>query len=176
MGKELFHTIEKRMPICASVKNAPYKCTNRAWLGAGYYFWDTFIELAHWWGETHYHKNYIITKTNCWLAEKEVFDLVGNTDHMRTFTDYGRLLENKKDSSVTVPMVIEHMKKHTSFLSQYKAIRAKGEMSISQNSQYTYRLNFTNNVYKRQYLDVLPPIQYCVFEKSHIPQLDIVDN
>lgn len=32
-------------------QNGPFKCRREdAWLGEGYYFWDSFVELAHWWG------------------------------------------------------------------------------------------------------------------------------
>ena len=48
----LYQTVDDRRNIKYVLENAPFKCTrNDAWLGEGYYFWDTFINFAHWWGE-----------------------------------------------------------------------------------------------------------------------------
>ncbi len=164
MTKPLYHTIKKKGTTAASLRGAPYLCTCNPWLGVGYYFWDTFIDLAHWWGETHCHGRYIITQTDCRLGDGEVFDLVGNTEHIKVFADYVEMLEKKTGEEATVPQVIEHMKRHTKFLDRYKAIRADGRLSISSSSPYTFRVKFSQD--KSQFIDLLPPIQYCIVNRS----------
>lgn len=170
MPKTLYHTIRKDRIVAASVKNAPYRCVNNAWLGEGYYFWDSFIDLAHWWGESHYGGNYIITETGLAIKEDEVFDLVGNTDHIADFADYAEAMIQKKGDEVTVPEVIEHMKRHTRLLESFKAIRADGRLSIARFSPYTNRLKFSLAKGHPQYLDLFPSIQYCLFEKTDVNQ------
>ena len=175
MPKTLYHTIRRERYIAASVQNAPYLCEKNPWLGIGYYFWDSFVELAHWWGETHYHGNYLITEIPYSFKENEVYDLVSNTDQIKEFANYIEMLERKYNEEVTVCKAIEHMKKHTNFLKQYKDIRADGRLSISHyldvNQPYIKRVRF--NLDKEQYLDLLPPLQYCIIHKIDIPNVSL---
>lgn len=171
MPKTLYHTIRKGNNVSLSIQNAPYLCSDKPWLGIGYYFWDSFIDLAHWWGETHYHGNYIITEAQCPFADDEVYDLINNPEHIKQFANYVEMLEQKTGNEVTVPQAIEHMKKHTKFSQIYKAVRADGRLSISyfyeENTPYIRRVRF--NLDKKQYLDLLPPWQYCIFLRIHTP-------
>ncbi len=175
MPKKLFHTIRKERLIAASIQNAPYLCIKNPWLGNGYYFWDSFIELAHWWGETHYHGNYIITEAECPFPENEVYDLINNPEHIKEFANYVEMLEKKNGEEVTVPQAIEHMKKHTSFSRIYKAVRADGRLSISHyyeyNKPYIRRVRF--NLEGNQYIDLLPPWQYCIFYRENTPKVTL---
>lgn len=171
MPKTLYHTIRKERIVAASVKNAPYRCVNNAWLGEGCYFWDSFVELAKWWGEVHYHGNYIVTETTANFGDDAVFDLVGNTDHMRFFAQYADILEKDSNHEVTVAQILEHLKKHTGFLNKFKAVRADGRFSmknIPENAPFIKRIRF--NLDRPQYLDLFPSIQYCVFEKTDVNQ------
>lgn len=53
--KTLYQTVEDRNNPSEIETEGPFLCVrNNAWLGRGYYFWDTFVELAHWWGNTIY--------------------------------------------------------------------------------------------------------------------------
>lgn len=169
MPKSLYHTIRKDPYLAASLSRAPFRCIDNPWLGEGYYFWDSFIELAKWWGEVHHYGNYVVTETTAKFGGDAVFDLVGNTDHMRIFAEYAHLLEEDRKCEVTVAQILEHMKKHTGFLKTYKAVRADGRLSIrdiAKNAPYVKRIRFSLN--HPQYLDLLPSIQYCVFEKSDV--------
>ena len=175
MPNTLYHTIKKTPHLAASLRMAPFRCVNNPWLGEGYYFWDSFIELAKWWGEVHYGGNYVVTETTATFGDDAVFDLVGNTEHMAVFAKYAEILENNLKCEVTVAQIIEHMKRHTSFSKTYKAIRIDGRLSISKvpdNIPYIKRIRFSLD--HPQYLDLLPPIQYCVFEKTDVNPLKIV--
>lgn len=49
--------IERHGPYFCSVyeiDGSPKKGSKEPWLGGGYYFWDTRINDAHWWGRTVY--------------------------------------------------------------------------------------------------------------------------
>ncbi|MBK9689303.1 MAG: hypothetical protein IPO65_16695 [Saprospiraceae bacterium] len=49
--KTVYQTLENRGNQDYVENNGPFLCSrNNAWLGNGYYFWDSFIENAHWWG------------------------------------------------------------------------------------------------------------------------------
>lgn len=171
MPKVLYHTIRKGLVVAASVKNAPYRCATNPWLGEGYYFWDSFIELAHWWGETHCRGQYAIMAADNPLAAGDVFDLVGDTGHIEAFAQYARTLEAAFGEEPTVAQVIAHMRKHAPSFSAFKAVRADGRLSVPGKSPYTFRLKFSSDPAKRQYLDLLPSIQYCIFERNDIPPL-----
>lgn len=75
-------------------KNAPFQCTRSdAWLGKGYYFWDTFIEVAKQWGECAYKNNYIICKTQVVCLENEILDFYGNTSQINDLKEITLILE-----------------------------------------------------------------------------------
>lgn len=68
-----FQTLEDRDNVHEVESDGPFVCPrNNAWLGIGCYFWDTHIELAHWWGASALNNKYMITKAfliideNCW--------------------------------------------------------------------------------------------------------------
>lgn len=47
MDRILYQTVEDRNNPDDVEQHGPFLCTNKmAWLGHGYYFWDTFINLA----------------------------------------------------------------------------------------------------------------------------------
>lgn len=175
MSKTLYHTASKGKYLAASVAKAPFFCVNNPWLGTGYYFWDSFIEMAHWWGEHHYHGNYIIIETDSPFQENEIFDLINNHEHIKKFANYIEILEEKTGKEITVPQAIEHMKKHTQFSAMYKAIRADGRLSISHhyedNKPYIRRIKF--NLDNEQYLDLLPPWQLCILNRASIPAVKL---
>ncbi len=59
----LYQTVSDRDNADYIEDNAPFRCERKdAWLGEGYYFWDTLIKNAHWWGEIAYNNEYVITK------------------------------------------------------------------------------------------------------------------
>ena len=45
--KKIFQTLEDRNNPDEVESQGPFICTNNPWLGKGYYFWDTFLDLAH---------------------------------------------------------------------------------------------------------------------------------
>lgn len=162
--KILFQTLADRDNADFVEANAPFLCQNaKAWLGNGYYFWDTFIENAHWWGEQVHFRKYIICKFRCDFDDN-CFDLVGNTEHMLAFGALLNELQQKLKidlDNTTVRKILELFKKNIGF--DFEAIRVSGINSKS-GSNYIYRLKF--NPDKPQYLDYKPAIQICIFTKN----------
>ena len=105
--KILYQTLENRKNPEIIEKNGPFLCNwENTWLGDGYYFWDSFINNAHWWGKEarKYKDGYIICKSICDYNSIDCFDLVGNTEHLQllleafnTLSSYG--LSNDKTTS-----------------------------------------------------------------------------
>ncbi len=165
--KSLYQTLEDRGNPEEIRNNAPFLCRRKtAWLGKGYYFWDTFIKNAHWWGRTSYREhNYVICRVSCDFDNKRCLDLVGNTSHMLDFEKVFKILKEHGmvTKETTVARVLEFLKQKTDF--SYEAIRVLGINSISdKNNKDTYRLKFRES--HRQYLDYKPPIQICVFQRK----------
>ena len=164
--KKLFQTLEDRNNPDEVEKQGPFKCTKNPWLGNGYYFWDSFIELAHWWGKQGYKNNYIICQSSYDNNPEMIFDLVGNTEQLIEFKQYVKVLkETYKNKYITVSFVIEYMKKHHDF--QYKAIRANPINSTNRDEYLkSQRLRFSQkNV---SYIELTPPLQICIINKSYI--------
>ncbi|MBS7787652.1 hypothetical protein KIH23_10115 [Flavobacterium sp. CYK-55] len=164
----IFQTLENRDNPDYVEYNGPFICKwTNAWLGTGYYFWEAFVENAHWWGKSHLNGNYMICEANCCLNENEYFDLVGDTTHMKFFHE--TVLEMKKQGLInkktTVSKILQHMRDVSKVL-KVDAVRAFGIHSISEHlhPKNIFRMLFEPN--KKQYLDFKPPIQICFFKKS----------
>ena len=148
----------------------PFKCNwSNTWLGEGYYFWDTFIENAHWWGKVRYNDAYIICEAHCDVDSSNCFDLVGDTDHMNYFTDSLNYLKDQSliDNKTTFARVLSFIKSKIPGF-KFQAVRVYGIKSISDHNEdyakFRHRIMFEPA--KPQYLDYKPPIQICIFEKS----------
>lgn len=161
--------------------NGPFPCKwENTWLGNGFYFWQEFIELAHWWGKTHRKGSYIICEAECDFDEMKCLDLVGEMKHVRMFREIIEIMRqnHKITPTTTVSRVINFMKDEfkSSFL--FEAIRVYGINSISSSqpisSEYSNRFLFEAS--KASYLDVLPAVQLCLFKKTslHLREYKIV--
>ena len=158
----LYQTVDDKRNTKYVLENAPFKCTRHdAWLGEGYYFWDTFIDLAHWWGKKSYGDKYMICKTTCQYNEDDILDLVGNTEQLDEVRKYTILLQERKGCRLKVNAVLKFMKSRPSF--KYKAIRAN---AINSYNNRDNRISFIDK--NKAYLDLMPPIQFCVIDKAII--------
>lgn len=149
-------------------EHGPFKCTKaNAWLGYGFYFWDSHVELGHWWGGIVYGNNYIICKANA-VLDSTCLDLHGNGLHRNEFKAVCQEMINAKISTretLLIPQVIEFLKKKGLF--KYAAIRALGLNSISgtlQDSYIIYRLRFIRK--SSSSMDLQPPVQVCLINKA----------
>lgn len=159
--KRLYQTVANRENADEVESHGPYKCTRTPWLGEGYYFWETFIDYAHWWGHVGYNDTYFVCQTTL-LHPDEIFDLAGDTDVILEFQDYANILKTKYKHEITISFVIEHMKRNASF--PYKAIRARHENEIKWESINAQTMKFVPN--RKEYMTFRPPFQICVIDKS----------
>lgn len=170
MLKVLYQTVgDRRNPDEVKLKG-PFQCYKSPWLTSGYYFWDTFIDLAHWWGEKGYNGSYIISQYSFEYNSDEIFDLLDPT-YLSEFKQCAEIIKNDIAScNITVSQVLEHMRRHTSF--PYKGIRAEGRFSISYSNFPNLKnlMPFVKPKYKstKARLDLQPPVQICLFSKESI--------
>lgn len=164
----LYQTLEDRENPEKIEAEGPFLCRHKgAWLSEGYYFWDTHIELSHWWGETNYkQKGYVICRAYA-ILDETCWDLHGNGNHLLEFEKVCMEMINQgiaKSETLLVPNVIAFLRKTGKF--PYKAVRALGVSSISPNQSIeglVYRLKFVET--NKTFLDLRPAIQLCLFEK-----------
>ncbi|HEY8660212.1 MAG TPA: hypothetical protein VIL78_14365 [Hanamia sp.] len=156
----LYQTLEDRGNPEEIEDYGPFICRNKyAWLGLGYYFWDSHIELGHWWGRTTY-REYIICKAKGFYDEY-CWDLHGNGLHRIEFENICKTIIDagiSTEEDLLVPEVIEFLKKNKQF--SYKSIRALGINSISSkinDTQLIIRMQFKKTHFAT--LDLRPPIQ-----------------
>ena len=70
--RKAYQTLENRNNPDKIEEQGPFLCSHKnAWLGKGYYFWDSFIENAHWWGQkgARYKNGYVICESTFELDE-----------------------------------------------------------------------------------------------------------
>ena len=175
MELTLYQTLEDRDNPDYIENNGPFSCkTKSAWLGEGYYFWDTHIELGHWWGDTNHKTNgYVICRAYGNLDET-CWDLHGNGSHRLQFETICKQMIKEgiaNPDSILVPNVIAFLKKIRKF--PFKAIRALGMGSISLNQtegSIVFKMKFIES--NKSFLDLRPPIQLCLLEKRALSLKD----
>jgi|SRR5690606_27771674 len=159
--KTLYQTLEDRQNPDEVENNGPFKCKNKkAWLGFGYYFWDSFIENAHWWGENNLSREYIIGKTYFDFNESTCFDLVGNTNHLNDFWEIVQeyRMQGLIDKDTKVVEIISHLKKNKIF--NYPSIRVSSTKSDYHSNQYSIKfVDFNKSI-----LELKPLIQICIYD------------
>lgn len=166
MDRILYQTVEDRNNPDYVEQHGPFRCTNKkAWLGYGYYFWDTFIDLAHRWGKLNYRANgYIICQSSCDKDTDNVYDLVGKPELFYEIELIASIIKQRnRVERIYLPEVIELLKQKTSFLQRYKAIRVNPIGSFT-NNDFRYYFNDKNNAF----IDIRPAIQFCIFDKSFL--------
>lgn len=139
----------------------PFECRRaNAWLGKGYYFGDSFIELAHWWGRESCDGKYVICLSHCDNSFPNTFDLYNSPEHLSIFRNrYKALVNEYPNKEITVAFVLEMLKDHSEFTKEFHAIRAKSEMCWKDSP----RVKFIPK--NSSYLEMIPPIQICVLNK-----------
>ncbi len=171
-SKVVYQTLEDRKNPDYIENNGPFPCSRKnAWLGNGYYFWESFIDNAHWWGKecnTNYN-GYVICEARYTVDESKCFNLIDDPIHINMFNDTKSLMQEKGlyiQDKTTVARIIEYLR-NTLKIFHYEAIRVYGVNSKSYNSTYSNRTIF--DIYKTsKYLDTLPAIQICFYNKTNL--------
>lgn len=132
---DIYQTLQDRGNYEEIESHGPYFCslydsdgnlkkgTKEPWLGEGYYFWDTRIKDAQWWGQTIYGWNrYVICHTQYDQNSPLLFDMVGVVSHFDEFVSCAEIIKkDKMEDTVSFPVVLEYLKLDPGF--NYKAIR-----------------------------------------------------
>lgn len=170
--KIAYQTLENRGNPREVQKNGPFLCRRKnAWLGSGYYFWDSIIDNAHWWGieGAKYDNGYFICEAKYDLDETLCFNLIDNALHFEYFNATKNLMKEKGlyiEGQTTVARIIEYLK-NTLHIFKYEAIRVYGVNSKSAWSSYSDRTIFDSK-HNIKYLDSSPAIQICFYTKSSL--------
>lgn len=155
-----YQTLEDRGNRDVVELDGPFECRrDNAWLGFGYYFWDTDIEWAHFWGKTAYgDENYFVG--NCEISLEHCFDLVGSVQHRMALDEVIAVmkLENLINGPVVLTTVIEFMKQNNLF--PYKLIRSQDIPNRAK------RLKF--NKFRKEYMILNQRVQICVIDKKDV--------
>lgn len=173
---DIYQTLEDKGNYEEIKRHGPYFCSTREmdgspkkgskepWLGGGYYFWDTRINDAHWWGRTvywQYFKGYVVCHTVYDQHSPLLFDLVGNMSHIERFEECALDVKRKTQKKrVSVPYVLEILKQHADFA--YKAVRAwPAPKTGLVNPQID--MFFPGN---KTAMIILEKVQICFFDKT----------
>jgi hypothetical protein len=153
--------------------HGPYDCTEaNAWLHSGFYFWEEFIEPAHHWGKTYNKGNYIITSGECIIFEDQLFDLLGNTKHIRMFRETIDLLNHEGliNDNTTVAHVIDYLIKEDVF--DFIATRANTTESFGKYNLMSVKFAVNRDIK----LILNPAIQVCIYnlEKALFGNFQII--
>jgi hypothetical protein len=152
-----YHTLEDRDNFELIEQNGPILCVrNDAWLGIGYYFWDTNIDWGHEWGRKTY-KKYVIFKAIISLIN--CYDLVGNVSDKSEFNQILNVLQEKqKNKNIKVSEVLEYMKKFTDF--NYNTIRSAHFPDSTTKVSFGGKFN--------EFMFSNERVQICVIKKNNL--------
>jgi hypothetical protein len=157
-----YHTLQNRDNVDEIENSGPTKCTTKvAWLGHGYYFWDSDIEWAHRFGKSRYKEDYLIFEAEI-AINQDTYDLYGNVSHRIEFREAWKLLKESGyiDSieNIRVADVLEYLKKLSKF--HYNSIRA-ADNPDRQNIIY-----FGGQ--KGEFMYINERVQICLINKTNL--------
>ncbi|MGB5941896.1 MAG: hypothetical protein WBG71_03375 [Leeuwenhoekiella sp.] len=160
-SSHIYQTLEDRDNPDEVVREGPYPCNRiNAWLGKGYYFWEHYVEHAHWWGQKGggYNGSYFVCSAEIDYDESNCLDLVDNYHHKVDFKEAYDLCK-EKHGDVLVYQVIDLMIKGFERMGRefpYAAIRTQSE-----NHSTSLKVRYSNNQ-KNSFLELTPLIQICI--------------
>ncbi len=169
---DIYQTLEDRQNYEEIEAHGPYFCSERyqngilkkgvkePWLGEGYYFWDSRISDAQWWGDTIYSKKgYVICHTTYDQHSKWLYDLVGDVQQFDEFVKFAELIRAERNiKTVKFPVVLAYMKKEVAEFN-YKAIRVWPHPKTFEKTS----INFPD---ENMILCKADKIQICFFDKT----------
>jgi len=167
-----YHTVEDRENPDQIKLEGPFRCEREdAWLGYGYYFWDTHEPWAHDWGKSAYRKKgYVVCRAMVTNNENVMWDLYGNVGHNQEFiAAFETLLTSGKYNSeedILTSDVIDFLKVKGLF--NYLAVRV-GDMY---NQMKTIALKHPDARGREAFMNVGERVQICLYEKNELTLRD----
>lgn len=169
----IYHTVEDRGNPDYVLQNAPFmgnvESSGNQWLGNGYYFWDSLIIWAHWWGERHYNNKYIICSSSMPRFSNDVLDLTDPNECIK-LAEWAEYIKkkDKTEKKLGLSRLMQILEKKN-ILKNFKAIKANFNKKICINSNYHKTITSLRAYPGRgddDYLDLCPHVQICVRDKS----------
>lgn len=169
---DIYQTLEDRKNYGEVEEHGPYYCsvrydngilkagTKEPWLGGGYYFWDTRMDDAHWWGSNVYSRQgYIICHTTYEQHSAYLYDLVANVDQFEEFVKCAEEIKAKRNlQTVKFPVVLDYLKRRAQGF-DFNAIRVWPHPEHFKKTS----VRFPDNKY---ILGRPDKIQICFFDKT----------
>lgn len=154
-----YHTLEDRNNAEEIQLRGPKKCLrSNAWLGEGYYFWDSLVKWAHDWGWKGYKGKYMIFRGEI-VIDQNTFDLYGNVVQQEAFWALYEELKGRKvipEQELTVGKILAYMIKNGLF--PYHTIRA-GDIPEQEN-----KVSFGGR--RGEFLQLGNRVQICLLEQE----------
>lgn len=173
-----YQTVEDRGDRDAVEAEGPFRCTRSdAWLGSGYYFWDTDLDRAHDWGRFAYRKfrkKYMIGWCELVInegREENCFDLFGNVGHLKDFEEsieaFLKAGYLEEEDELLMPKIVELLRKQS--LLDYSAIRAADYPKEDRDDEGkpTAKVVYFHPR-KKEYMYLNPRVQICVLDKPSV--------
>ena len=154
--------------------HGPFPVLNvkNSYLGAGYYFWDDHIELAHWWGKYYVKKDYVICEGKLSVEKDKFLDLVGSRQDQKYFSFMIEKLGMQNESIGTIIESLKEMDMKPNFkgVFPYKVIRAMDVTSKSTSVEKSFASG------KKGMANLAPQIMICLIKKNKVilPEYKIV--
>lgn len=165
--RKIYHTVEDRNNPDVILDRAPFFCKSKiAWLGKGYYFWDSYIQNAHWWGTSRkFEKGYVICEAICDFSIEKCFDLYDCPDHIEQFIMTFNHMKSQglANRYTTVPRVLNYLKYDIKVF-KFEACRAYGILSKNEKSKFSFTMKF--NIGDEPFLELRAPVQICFYKKD----------
>lgn len=95
--------------------------TKKAWLGPGYYFWDSVIADARWWGTLHYNDDYLIAIAHYNAWSNDYLDLTEVFQRNEFFEKYKKFCSKTKKELNMAQFIVILQKIGKSW--KYKAVK-----------------------------------------------------
>jgi hypothetical protein len=165
----LFHTVkDKKNPDEVNAKG-PFVCVDDAWLGIGYYFWDSHIELAHWWGDRHCKKNYMICRAEG-IIDDRCLDLLDGRQRVLFQDKCKEFLRRlgKKQHQVLLPEMLTYWISLEGDI--FNSVRAVPTSFNGFAMNTTFKLKFSNR--NAAFFDFNLPVQICLYDKKALSLQD----
>lgn len=164
MSSNLYHTVGDRGNPKYIESNGPFECTRKdAWLGAGYYFWEDYINNAHWWGKGSYHGKYVICHAVSDYDKNDCIDFTDKTN-LEDLKTILKTLHNRGivDETITFPEILEILRNKGVY--KQDIVKIKTEFTKKFNPDNAVKFNCD----KHQFLDLEPPVQIRFKSKQSI--------
>jgi hypothetical protein len=167
-----YHTVQDRENPDFIETEGPFLCAREnAWLGEGYYFWDSDIDWAHEWGlfnKNRWKKGYVICEGTINNDPLLLWDIFGNVLHKKELEYAQKLIAesgyHENPEQILVHEIIGYLKKKGTFA--YKGIRAAH--LPKKTTKIIPFVKATEKKPKPEHMTVGERVQICVIEKTEL--------